>query len=72
VQRGGLEGAIALIQFISTRRYDDKQDTETAPEGSAVQVRANASLAAPGPASGLTARTVDTLPAHWASTHLSI
>jgi hypothetical protein len=70
VHRGGVDGAITLIQFISTRRQHDED--QAVPHGSVAQVRASSDDAEPRSPTTLTARAVESLPPHWGSTHLCI
>jgi hypothetical protein len=73
VHRGGVDGAIALVQFISNRRqHDEKHRNHTEPHGSSAQVRASSADAERGTPLILMARAVESLPPHWGSTHLCI
>ena len=73
VHRAGVDGAITLIQFISTRRqHDDRHEDGAALKDNAAQVRASFEDAEPRRQGTLTARAVELLPPHWESTHLTI
>ena len=73
VHRGGLDGRLALIQFISTRKpHDERADARMAPQDSIAQVRASRDEAGRNSPVTLTARAVDSMPPHWGATHLSI
>jgi hypothetical protein len=73
VHRGGVDGAITLLQFISSRRlHDERRTNQETPQDSAAQVRASWDHAARRPGSSLTTRTIESLPPHQESTHLSI
>ena len=73
VRRGGLDGSITLIQFISTRRpHDQRRNDRLVPQDSVAQVRASWDDAERDSSATLTARTVQSLPAHWGATHLSV
>jgi hypothetical protein len=74
VHRGGVDGTITLVQFISNRRPHDEQhqDQDAVPQSSVAQVRASWEHAALHPGGSLTARAVESLPPHRESTHLSI
>ena len=73
VRRGGLDGSLALIQFISTRKSDEqRRHHRIAPPDSAAQVRASRDDAERESLAALTARSVDSLPPHWGATHLCI
>lgn len=73
VHRGGVDGSLTLIQFISTRRAHklDHQD-EATPQGSVAQVRASAENAEPRSPATFVARAVESLPPHRGATHLSL
>jgi hypothetical protein len=73
VHRGGVDGAITLIQFISTRRPHDPQHTDALTSfGSTAQVPASAEHAGGSRPGTVTIRVVDSLPPHWGSTHLCV
>jgi len=73
VHRGGVDGTLTLIQFISTRRsHELRHQAEVAAQGSAAQVRASAQNAEPRRPATLAARAIDSLPPHRAATHLSV
>lgn len=73
VHRGGVDGTITLIQFLSTRRHhDEKHQDQAAPHGAVAQVRASSEHAEPCDSGSRTARAVESLPPHWGSTHLCI
>jgi hypothetical protein len=73
VHRGGLDGSLALIQFISTRKSQDElAQARIAPQDSIAQVRASRDEAGRDSPITLTARAVDSMPPHWGATHLSI
>jgi hypothetical protein len=73
VHRGGLDGSLTLIQFISTRRsHDERHRDQDAPPDSAAQVRASWDDAEREHPATVTARSVDSLPPHWGAMHLCI
>jgi hypothetical protein len=73
VHRGGLDGSLTLIQFISTRKpHDERAHARMAPQHSIAQLRASRDKAGRESPATLTARPIDSMPAHWGATHLSI
>jgi hypothetical protein len=73
LQRNNMEGAITLIQLITTRRsHHESHNQDVAPSNSAAQVRAS-SRAAEYPTLRFRAiRPVELLPPHWGSTHICV
>jgi len=73
VHRGGLDGSLTLIQFISTRKsHEERRQARMALQDSSAQVRASWDEAARESAASLIVRAVDSLPPHWGATHLCI
>ena len=73
VHRGGLDGSLTFIQFISSRKsQDERAHARMAPQDSIAQLRASRDEAGRESPARLTARPIDSMPPHWGATHLSI
>jgi hypothetical protein len=72
VHQGGVDGSIALIQFISTRRQHDQHLRGAVSPERGGQVRASSAQGAPRGAPTAEVRAVNSLPSYHGAIHLSI